>query len=248
MEVLRVCFEAPTAHFSIPYALSLKKTYPIPPYSTVIGLLCNLLSDEEKIERFISSPLAMAVVGSYESIEYEYTWMRSFAKKFVSPRSSYGEIEHPGGQIPMRVQTLINSRFCAYINSEMMDDLVKALEEMNPLHHLHAGRAEDLISSVNWRIVDLKKEKIFETKGFTWIPAPNYVFGDLERYEDFFEKVMGLADKINTVYMVKNGARIFRKIPVKLYEGAIPMLSPFQAFRAYSDDDTPVFLAKVVET
>jgi len=43
MKALLIQIYQPTAHFRIPFTYQRRHTYPIPPYSTVIGLLCNLL-------------------------------------------------------------------------------------------------------------------------------------------------------------------------------------------------------------
>jgi len=43
---LRLQLYQPHAHFRIPFSYQRRHTYPIPPYSTVIGFLSNLLGYE----------------------------------------------------------------------------------------------------------------------------------------------------------------------------------------------------------
>ncbi|MGB9677695.1 MAG: CRISPR-associated protein Cas5, partial [Candidatus Ratteibacteria bacterium] len=43
MKVSKLKIYQPQAHYRIPFTYQRKHTYPIPPYSTIIGLLCNVL-------------------------------------------------------------------------------------------------------------------------------------------------------------------------------------------------------------
>ncbi|MEM4314681.1 MAG: CRISPR-associated protein Cas5, partial [Thermoplasmata archaeon] len=43
MRSLKLKIYQPHAHYRIPFTYQRRHTYPIPPYSTVIGLLCNIL-------------------------------------------------------------------------------------------------------------------------------------------------------------------------------------------------------------
>jgi len=43
MKALLIKIYQPTAHYRMPFTYQRRHTYPIPPYSTVIGFLCNML-------------------------------------------------------------------------------------------------------------------------------------------------------------------------------------------------------------
>jgi CRISPR-associated protein Cas5, N-terminal domain len=43
LKTLRLKIYQPQAHYRVPFTYQRRHTYPIPPYSTVIGLLCNVL-------------------------------------------------------------------------------------------------------------------------------------------------------------------------------------------------------------
>jgi len=252
MEMIKISLKVPTAHFSVPYALSQKKTYPIPPYSTVIGFICNILAEREKIGKFLSKPLSLAIVGNYESIVHEYTWFRSLIRGAAGKlcrKSLNGEVEHPGMQIPVRVQTLFGVSLSIYIKASgrSLDMLENSFKLGNYIYPLHIGRAEDVISEITLERIEPKIENALYTGGYTWIPAPSFFEGSHEDYEKFYRKVPGIADKINAIYKIENGFRSFNRIDVKLYNGGLPMTSPYATFKTFSDGGIPIFLAKVVK-
>lgn len=81
MKLLRIEIKASTGHFAIPFLIFERKTFPIPMYSTMIGFVCNILADEAKISRFLSSNFSMAVVGDHDGVVEEYTWFRNLSKE-----------------------------------------------------------------------------------------------------------------------------------------------------------------------
>ncbi len=261
MRALVIKAFAPTAHFSIPHLFSQRKTFPIPMYSTAIGIICNMLGSQERIEKFLSSPFDMAIVGKYESMEREYTWLRNISKdahygRFGSERirSVAGEIEHPGGQLPDVFYTLNNACFNIYIRSsgEIMDMILDAFENPSPLEIPHAGRAEDVIESLEAEMVELEERgaAAIPDPYYTWIPSPRHYAEDDERYGEFYERVGGILFLISNVYRVVDGQRHFEKIEVKLHQGGLPLLFPGDALAVphhkTEDGDLPVFFAKVV--
>ena len=262
MKALVIKAFAPTAHFSIPHLFSQRKTFPIPMYSTAIGIICNMLGSQERIDRFLSTSFEMAIVGKYESMEREYTWLRNISKKahfdrFKSEniRSVVGEIEHPGGQLPAVFYTLNNFQFNIYINpsQEIMDMILDAFENPDPREIPHAGRAEDVIESLEAEIVELEEKgaAMIPDPYHTWIPSPKHYNKSDERYGEFYEKVGGILFLISSVYRVVDGQRHFEKIEVKLHQGGLPLLFPGEALTVphheTEDGDLPVFFAKVVK-
>jgi CRISPR-associated protein Cas5t len=159
MKVLKLKIFQPTAHYRIPFTFARRHTYPIPPYSTVIGLICNILGIEnQENENFkkLKNGLSLAIYGKYESLNREYVWFRSLNKEAHINRFSYSENrfidqmpEHPGGQIPTRIDVLENVNLLIYIkhNDEKFLERMKNVFE-NPeqrIYPLHLGRAEDLV-------------------------------------------------------------------------------------------------------
>jgi len=134
--VLYIRFFLPTAHFRIPFTYQRRHTYPLPPYSTIIGFLCNLLginnrnktikdNHDRSIKQFkeiedkslynLLKDLKISIAGQFESKITEMYWFRNISKeahnkRFGYPENRYwaGHIEHFGGQSPAFVDTLNN--------------------------------------------------------------------------------------------------------------------------------------------
>lgn len=200
VKVLRLKIYQPHAHYGVPYTFTIKHTYPIPPYSTVIGLMCNVLgvkSAGEKPEEYIiddlfidfksfADGLYVAICGNFETITRDLVWFRK-----LNVEKGKGKIDrfvdlvprHPGKQIPVKVDVLEDVRLLIYVAHER-EDVVERLKEVfknpkNRNHHLHLGRSEDWIvydGDPEESIVVLGEDKIrvCELVGrcdfYTWLP------------------------------------------------------------------------------
>ena len=69
MEALRIELYQDSACYRKPFAYKVTETYPLPPYSTVIGMLHNILGAEEYV------PMEVSIQGDYESIFNSYNTM-----------------------------------------------------------------------------------------------------------------------------------------------------------------------------
>ncbi len=188
----------PSAHYRVPFAFRRRHTYPIPPFSTVIGFLCNVLGiKNQQDKRFTQlKNLYMAVYGNYESLEREYVWFRNLSAKehkerFGSThnRKIDGVIEHPGGQSPVKQDVLYNVELLIFLfdssdpQAVKDDGILKRIKEsLSPessqsrLYPLHLGRAEDLIIfEEKPRFVEIKfpegdSGKAANLPYFAWVP------------------------------------------------------------------------------
>jgi len=271
MKVLKLKIFQPTAHYRIPFTFARKHTYPIPPYSTVIGLICNVLGIERQDGDFeiLKNGLSLAIYGKYEFLNREYVWLRTLSKDSHNERFGYPENriidqmpEHPGGQIPTRIDVLENVNLLIYIKHE--DE--KFLEKMknafkNPeqrIYPLHLGRAEDLVvfEGIDDEI-KIEKKPLYgklENYDFTWLVDPErgekYLDLDMnwEGYKDFFNKIQGSYHLITSFYKIVEGIRVFEYIPVKLFEGgSFPLYfgKPFE-FIFDENENIPLFFAKMI--
>lgn len=257
MEVLKLVIYQPQAHYRVPFTFQRRHTYPLPPYSTVIGLLCNILGiknpkgegepEDENYKKLRKTKIS--ICGIFESKTIEYVWFRNLSPKshndrfgWKHNRKIFGQTEHPGGQQPVLIDVLNDVRLWIYLYHE---DLVflKNLENLlkKPVNRnapLHLGRAEDLVVFEEIKNVELGRTEIganFEK--FFWIPE------DLFHGEIHFEKIAGLVYKIPTFYILKNGFRTFRYVKVKLNNGEIE-LAKFGMYSLFDHEERlPVFLA-----
>ncbi len=238
----------PTAHFRVPFTYSRRHTYPLPPYSTVIGMLANLLnirSQEDPLFRDILG-LRLSVAGSFQTRITEYVWLRNLARNAhitrfgsVHRRSFQGLPEHPGGQIPVRLDVLENVTLWlvfAHENEEFLHNLQRAFQHPRPRDVLHLGRAEDWIileeTGEVQPIADLVEVDRFGgyVPWFHWIPEPKALWipeeMDFDVNETSWAAMGGLRQRITTLYQVVDGRRVFHTVEVKLVEGNWPPGTP----------------------
>lgn len=294
MKILRLKIYQPHAHYRIPFTFARRHTYPVPPYSTVIGFISNVLGIKGPIEvpekykipqlnsisfNYFANGLFLAIYGRFESMTREYVWFRnlkveSHKSRFASPTNRIIDQirEHPGGQMPTRIDVLENVNLVIYIkhNDEKILDNLKELIK-NPekrIYPLHLGRAEDWIvfdgePEESIKIVEkIEKDKFLgRFEYYTWIPDYRerngikefeYVglFKDnaqKENYKKFFDKIYGSSHLITSFYHLKNGIRVFEHIPVKLFEGGSFPLDFGKPFEFLIDKETeiPLIFTKV---
>ncbi len=222
LKALRLRIYQPHAHYRVPFTYQRRHTYPIPPYSTVIGLLCNVLGirnlkmdgepDDEDYKKLKS--LKISIAGMFESKTTEYTWFRNLSKdshitRFGSTniREINGHIEHIGGQSPVIIDILNEVKLFIYFAHDDGDFLTKLKDSLkNPsqrLHPIHLGRAED------W-IVFEEISSIFELEYQEKIPDGNYrhFFWITEHYARNGQ-TPGLRYRVPKIYELKKGMRNF---------------------------------------
>jgi len=237
----RVKIFQPTAHFRVPFTYGRRHTYPIPPYSTVIGLLANLLrveSQQDPSFKHLCS-LKLALAGAFESKTTEYLWLRNLSVKShkgrfgsTSIRSLQGLAEHPGGQIPVRVDVLENFTLWLWLAHEdrgFLESLYAAFKDPRPRNGLHLGRAEDLLIFEEIGPVlpvhDMLEVDRFggATPWFHWIPQRPWIPEEFQNDVRLqWEQYGGLRQRISSFYRVVDGRRAFVWVEVKLVEGNWP--------------------------
>lgn len=237
-QVLKVKIYQPDAHYRVPFSYQRRFTYPIPPYSTVKGLICNLMGirdDADERLKKIKEGLSLAIYGRYESLVKEYIWFRNLKEKShinkfhtVTNRIIDNVPQHPGGQMPVTVDVLHNVSLMIYIchpDPNFLKNISDAFENPSErLSTIHLGRSEDwlVFEEIRWP-VELRQESVMNIKHFTWMPEKEFAdkgFIDGE-YEDFFNGLSGNLFRLPTYYKITDSnQRIFNEyVTVKLYEG-----------------------------
>ncbi|HOP95607.1 MAG: type I-B CRISPR-associated protein Cas5b [Dictyoglomaceae bacterium] len=254
---LKIKIYQPQAHYRIPFTYQRRHTYPIPPYSTALGLIANILGirnvpgqEEPCIKENCDcsyhklKQIKIGICGKFQSKSTEYVWLRNLSRKAhigrfgsVENRFVSGHIEHIGGQSPCFIDILNDVQILIYLyhsNDAFLDEIKQRFE--NPTNRsspLHLGRAEDWIVIRELEKVEFEAKEINGNYGyFFWIPEK--IFNSVE-----FEKINGLTYNLTTFYKIKDGARNFDYIRVKLNDGDLGDVS------TYFDDKekVPIFLA-----
>lgn len=256
MKALKIKIYQPTAHYRMPFTYQRRHTYPIPPYSTVIGFLCNMLGiDYQGNQLFDKLKTAkLSVSGRFDMKLTEYIWFRNLSRSAhegyfgsTSTREKNGEINHIGGQSPMKIDVLENMHLNIHVVSEdfsfleeLKSNLVKPL---NRLEVVHLGRAEDWLVYETIEMVELTAKKADKNYGhFFWIPqecyVPESVSFDFVRTDGLFYNVpvfSSIKDYEKTYN--RNGERSFKYLRTKLNDGAMIGMEYLY------DGEVPVFFA-----
>ena len=247
MNLLRIKIYQPNAHYRLPFAYQRRHTYPIPPYSTVIGFLINVLGIWNQKESFYEdgiNKLKISIAGRFDSKVTEMIWFRNLNKKkherrfgFVGNRTINGHIEHPGGQSQMWIDVLNDVHLLIYLGHEDLEILEKIKDNLiNPINRLeilHIGRAEDWIVFEDKPKILSDSDYEFVSHGgnyeyFFWIPqkfyiaAPNWNNKANDNYE-------GLLYNVPTFSKIegyednfnRHGKRNFEYVRTKLNDGMI---------------------------
>jgi len=248
--VLFIQLYLPTAHFRIPFTYQRRHTYPIPPYSTIIGFLCNLLGVNNRNKKFDTDELGNAniydelkkmkisISGNFESKITEMIWFRNLSVKnhegrFGSIHNRYvnGHIEHIGGQSPVYLDTLNNFTLNLHFyhkNKDVLNYIEQNIKNpQGKLEPLHIGRAEDIFIIQKLEFVSCQwKRSDGNYKNFFWIPKHIYIPNEKQNP---FDTIEGLRFNLTTFWDVadyettqnRHGTRIFQYLSTKLSDGIL---------------------------
>jgi len=262
MKFIRLQIYQPQAHYRIPFTYQRRHTYPIPPYSTVIGFLCNLLGIDDQSKPLFNElkKLKISIAGRFGAKITEYIWFRNLSKDshvrrfgYVDNRSINGHIEHIGGQSPVSIDVLDEVHLAihfAHENNAVLDQIKLAIEEPSSrLEVLHIGRAEDwIVVEKTPEIHDLDELEPIRRDAdyghFFWIPER--MIG-LSNGVSPFQKHDGLLYNLTTFWKVsdfettwnRHGQRQFEYLRTKLNDGLIAG----QIILYDNEIKLPVFLA-----
>lgn len=256
MKALKIKISQPTAHYRMPFTYQRRHTYPIPPYSTVIGFLCNMLgidyNGNEKFKKLKDCKLSVS--GKFDIKLTEYIWFRNLSKKAhekyfgsTTTREKNGEVNHIGGQSPMRIDVLENMKVNIHIASEdtsFLEDLKANLSNpVNRLETVHLGRAEDWLVFEEIEIVNLEiKNTDKNYNHFFWVPQdiwkPESISFDFEKTEGLFYNlpVFSTIKDYDRTFN-RNAERSFSYMRSKLNDGALIGMEYLY------DGELPVFFA-----
>lgn len=256
IKVLKVSIAMPNTHFRVIHSNNPCKTYPLPPYSTAIGFLANILGDKDIIHEMLKESFALGILSNYEYITQEYTWLRnieasSHRSRFCSNtnRKWQGVPEHPGKQSPVVIEVLNQVQvyiFLYHPNKQILQKLEQNIVSPEKwFSHLHLGRSEDWAVIESAGLTELSVSNAIEVfknagKFFQWMPDPKHTFGinDLishSEYGELYEKIQGNAVLVTSTYklkeVLKNNRPIiirnFDHIPARLCCFPVPFLNNF---------------------
>ena len=191
MKILKLKMFQETACYKKPFAFKVSETYPLPPYSTVIGMFHKIL----KAESGQYFPMNISIQGSYESIFNNYQNLRMYKGKDKVT------------SMPRNVHQLLNVNLIIHVKAE--DEVIETIYNniTNGIETFTLGRNEDLVRIDEVKIIsEIKKiENAFIEKSAY---IPEYMADDIS----------GINYRLNTKYEIKNELRNWEKVNVKYVE------------------------------
>lgn len=191
MKYLKVKLFQETACYKKPFAFKVAETYPLPPYSTVIGMFHKILQAKPG-EYF---PMSISVQGKYESIFSNYQNLRMFKGKDQVT------------SMPRNVHQLLNVELVIHVQAE--DEIIDKLYENMTMgkETFTLGRNEDMVRVDEIKII--KEPQISEgmmNQYNAYVP------------EYMAEEVSGIQYRLNTTYQIVDNLRKWDKVNVKYVE------------------------------
>lgn len=143
MECLRVKLYTPTGIFKNPLSIKGIEVYPLPPYSTIIGLIYRAMGRKWNGEYF-----QISIQGDYQAIYRDYVWFKkyNFDKKKL-------------GKLPLQVPILYNLWLLIHIKAseELLNEIENGLKKPKELLFLSGGEYPV-------KVEEVKRVKCFEKR------------------------------------------------------------------------------------
>ncbi|SFE52383.1 type I-B CRISPR-associated protein Cas5b [Alteribacillus iranensis] len=208
MKTLRLDLYQETACYKKPLAFKVGETYPLPPYSTVKGMLHALMDAKTFV------PMRLSVQGKCDSLLIDYQ-SHYFFKKLDSGELpiiydglgvSVPDKQHIT-KMPLYSHQLYKVELMIHIQAdeEIIDSIIHAIESGKAVS---LGRWEDLVQIKDYRVVELEEMEEGTTKLPAYVPVSllddeNYVPYRLNWKYDIVQNIRKW-EKIDVGYVQAN--------------------------------------------
>lgn len=222
-----------TAAFTIPGCFgSHLLTYPLPPYSTVIGLIHRLCEWTEYHPLKISitgsgmqmtDPVALRWKGGMYSSEETKEFKKRFPVRVPTGDGYIGWV-----QTPVAVDMIHDLMLRIHIVPEDQNEIQKIFWELNhPKEFPSLGRREDLLQINGVYLANILEEKGLETPLSAYVPAD--MLSERNHTETFYD--------LHKTYKIIKNRRIFEDVKVAYVSEGQNVTAPVD------DYGNPIFLA-----
>lgn len=162
MQVIRVIARQTLASYRKPSSMQVKETYPLPPYSTVIGMIHTACGFENYVDMDVS------IQGSYYSTVNDIYTRYEFKPNYYEKGRHSIKIESSAGTTgltvgPAYIELLTNVKLVLHIrpkDENMMDIIYNGL--IKPKEYLSLGRKEDLLIIEDVKVVNIEEKELEE--------------------------------------------------------------------------------------
>lgn len=191
MKIMKIKLFQETACYKKPFAFKVAETYPLPPYSTIIGMFHKIL--QANLGEYF--PMNVSIQGEYESIFSNYQNLRMYKGKDQVT------------SMPRNVHQLLNVNLIIHVQAE--DEIIDKIYRniINGAETFTLGRNEDIVRIDEVKIVNETKEvEEVEVTRNAYIPVWQA------------EGIHGINYRLNSTYQIKNDLRKWNKVDVKYVE------------------------------
>ena len=211
MKAIKLIARQTLASYRKPSSMQMKESYPLPPYSTVIGMIHNACGFLEYVDMNVS------IQGSYYSKVNELYTRYEFKPGFYDKTRHSIEISSKEGKStgltggPANVELLTNVNLIIHVVPKQEDKIKEIAERLNhPKEYLSLGRREDLLVIEKVEIVEVEEnnlEKDCKLKQDAYVPLDC-----INTQEDRD------ANDISTIYKLNKKYGIHPKTNIRFWE------------------------------
>ena len=160
MKVLKFELFTLSGIFKTPFSIKGIETYPLPPYSTIIGLLYTALGRKWQGESF-----GISVQGNYRAVFRDYIRFRKYNFKDKALEA-----------LPLEVPVLYGLRLLVHIKGEeaLLQEFESSLKKPSVYLYLSGGEYPVKIGSVGWVEVERKRVRELYLPYSAFVPAELY--------------------------------------------------------------------------
>ncbi len=154
LRALKLKLHQHNAVYRNPSSGEIVESYPLVPPSTILGMISSVLKKQD----LASGIFNLGIQGIYGGLIRDYQWH----KKYDIDTDGYKSRRYP-----LLVHTLFDVALLIHIysiDSTTLSELLGLFR--NPPYFLYLGRAEDIIKIDEFRIVEIRKNKIAESHTF----------------------------------------------------------------------------------
>lgn len=236
MKALRIKAFQETVCYTRPFANKVTETYPIPPYSTVKGMIHAVMDAKKLI------PFSLSIQGDYETMMVDYRKTYFIKKNTVNMPIIFDglAINSPifpdMTSMPLYTHMLYNVNLVFHIKAteNILQQIYQAFQQNSS--HISLGRQEDLLRIDNIEIVDIRELDLLEgadLKHSMYIPSKNVQEDELST---------GVPYLLNWTYEIKNGIREWSRIPSIYFTKGIQVNDDLLDGTAFYDKDRYIII------
>ncbi|MDD6488291.1 MAG: CRISPR-associated protein Cas5 [Clostridia bacterium] len=245
LKAIRMCLFQQMPNYRKPSSFLIRETFPLPPYSSVIGMIHSACGFTEY------HPMKISIQGKNCGEVADCATMYTFGIKYDSSRHQLkvqnGEDYDGITRAAKSTQLLTDVELCLHILPENDEDFEVILNGLkNPDEYISLGRREDIARVDEVEVVELDRiddDQNISTNDYSAYVPTDYISG----YERYSDQNVGTVYKLTKRFGIVKGMRQWKEIiPARcLPPGKTVLSSVAENENVYFDSkkELPVFFA-----